>query len=450
VTETSNLKVEGPAGCTVVKRQTSYLRQRWSWTEETIWTENMLTALENGVKGGRWFSLIDKAYRTKTLEKAWDKVRRNKGAAGVDGVSIKRVANNPTKYLQELHEQLKADTYEPQAVKRVYIPKEKGKKRPLGIPVVLDRIAQMAVKLTIEPIFEKEFLSMSYGFRPGRGTKDALREVDSCLKEGLTWVVDADLQAYFDTIPHERLMAKVERYISDSRILNLLRLWLKQQIMEESKSWNPIKGSPQGAVISPLLANIYLHDLDQLLVNKGYRMVRYADDFVILCESEEKATKALSLVQQWVADNELTLHPEKTHVGNSAIEGQGFDFLGYRFEGGKRWIRKKSIKKFRDTIRAKTRRTCGQSIDEIIRRLSPTLRGWYNYFKHVNRWSLNTFDGFVRRRLRAILRFQEKRPGRGRTYADHRKWGIAFFADRELFSMEQARVSELARRPRCG
>ena len=436
--------VEDSPGYIAEERQTRHLQQRWGWVEETIWTENMLKALVNGVKGGKWFSLIDKVHRTQTLESAWTTVRRNKGAAGVDGLSIKQVDRNPSKHLEELQRQLQTGTYRPKPVKRVLIPKGEGKARPLGIPTVIDRVAQMAVKLAIEPIFENEFLSMSYGFRPGRGAKDALRKVDQCLKEGLVWVVDADLQAFFDTIPHDRLMARVERHISDGNILKLLKLWLKQEVMSSMKTWVPKEGSPQGAVISPLLANLYLHDLDQLIASHGAQMVRYADDFVILCASESEAQAALSVVKQWVEENKLTLHPEKTHLGNCQIEGQGFEFLGYRFEGGTRWVRQKSILKFREGIRARTRRTCGSCMEAVIARLNPMLKGWYNYFKHVDKWGLERFDSFVRRRLRAILRKNEKRPSFGASLDDHRKWPNAFFANLGLFSMEQSRKQELA------
>jgi len=439
---------EIPPGCIEVERQTKHLGSRWEWVESSIWTENMLTALGNGVKGGKWFSLIDKVYSENTLFIAWTKVMQNRGAAGIDKISIERFQKNALKYLEELHNELREGKYQPQAVRRVYIPKGEGKARPLGIPTVKDRIVQTAVKMVIEPILENEFCSMSYGFRPGRGCKDALREVQHWLDEGYTWVLDADLQSYFDTIPHECLMGKLEQYISDGRILSLIRSWLKQDIMEEGNSWTPEKGSPQGAVISPLLANLYLHDLDKLMTSKGIKMVRYADDFVILTKSEIDANHLLEVVKRWTEDNELIIHPEKTHIGNCLIEGQGFDFLGYRFEGGKKWVRKKSIQSFRDKIRSKTKRTCGKSIKYIIEDVNKTVRGWYNYFKHIDKWSMNTFDGFIRRRLRAILRKQNKRPGYGISIRDHREWRNSFFAKLGLFTMEEARIREIASQSR--
>lgn len=444
----SNPKQETEVRTDEVTRQTSNLRLRWMWTEATIWTDNMLAALEFGVKERKWFSLIDKVYRPSTLWSAWQKVKKNKGAAGIDQVTVERFTIGELKYLKELEENLKEGAYRPKAVKRVHIPKGQGKKRPLGIPSVIDRIAQQAVKLVIEPIIEKEFLDISYGFRPGKGAKDALREVDHLIKEGYTFVVDADLQSYFDTIPHEKLMDKISKYISDGKLLKLIEQWLKQDIMEECKTWTPNQGTPQGGVLSPLLANLYLHDLDVLITEAGGKMIRYADDFVIMTRNQEEALSMLAKVQEWVEKNGLTINPEKTHVGNCLIEGQGFEFLGYRFESGTRWIRKKSIQKFRDKIREKTKRTCGQSIETIIKAVNMVLKGWYNYFKHVSKWDLNTFDAFVRRRLRAILRKQNKRSGFGRSLEDHKTWPNEYFAKLGLFVMEKSRRQELASRSR--
>jgi RNA-directed DNA polymerase len=284
---------------------------KWQWTEASIWTEAMLIALENGVKGGKWFSLIDKTYRQSTLKAAWQKVKTNKGAAGIDGITIGKFESNQEKYLIELEHQLKTETYIPKAVKRVYIPKGQGKMRPLGIPAIKDRIAQQAIKMVLEPIFEKEFLDVSFGFRPNKGAHMAIAEVDRLIKEGYTWVLDADLQNYFDAIPHEKLLMKVEQRISDGRINRLLRLWLKQEIMDDCKNWVPTTGAAQGGVISPLLSNIYLHDLDVAVTNAGFKMLRYADDFVILTRSRQEAEEALNLVQLWTIQHELALHPEK-------------------------------------------------------------------------------------------------------------------------------------------
>lgn len=418
----------------------------WSWVEASVWTARMVSALENGVKGGRWYSLMDKVWAPATLDVAWAKVRANKGAAGVDGVSLERFQARSEDYLAELAAALRAGSYRPHAVKRVEIPKGDGRSRPLGIPAVKDRIVQTAVKLVIEPIFEAAFRPESYGFRPGRGCHDALGEVDRLIKAGHVFVVDADLAGYFDSIPHERLMERVEQRISDGRVLGLIRGWLAQDVMRGMERWTPTAGTPQGAVISPLLANIYLDPLDALMAAHGHRMVRYADDFVVLCRSREAAEAALAEIRRWVSDNGLDLHPDKTHLGDCRRPGQGFDFLGYRFEAGRRLVRRKSLARLKDGIRAKTRRTRGQSLARIIADLNPMLRGWFGYFKHAHPSTFSDMDGFVRRRLRALLRKQHKRPGFGRSHADHRRWPNAFFAKAGLFAMHPA--WQAARHPR--
>jgi RNA-directed DNA polymerase len=398
----------------------------------------MLAALANGVKGGKWFSLIDKVYRAETLKAAWQRVEANAGAAGVDGQSVERFAVRAERYLEELSTALKKGTYRPQPVRRVEIPKGGGKFRPLGIPAVKDRIVQTALKLVLEPIFEREFLKLSYGFRPGLGCKDALREVEGLLKGGYTFVVDTDLKSYFDTIPHAQLLKRVEEKVSDGRVLELIEAFLKQDIVKEMERWTPTGGTPQGAVISPLLANIYLHPLDCHIKQKGYRMVRYADDFVVLCRSREEAEAALAEVKAWVEANGLSLSPDKTHVGDCRQAGQGFDFLGYHFELGRRWVRKKSYKAVQDRIRMRTKRTRGDSLAKIIVELNPTLRGWFNYFKQAHPNTFIWMDSFVRRRLRAILRKQEKRPGMGVCREDHQRWPNTFFAAQGLFTMHTA------------
>jgi RNA-directed DNA polymerase len=313
--------------------------------------------------------------------------------------------------------------------------------------VVKDRIVQTAVKMVIEPIFEATFLESSYGFRPQRSAKDALREVDALLKAGYTHVVDADLQRYFDTIPHPRLRERVSERVSDGRLLALIDSWLGQDIMAGARCWTPTSGTPQGAVLSPLLANCYLHPLDVHMAQCGYRMVRYADDFVVLCASREAATAALQEVRAWVATNGLTLHPDKTHVGDCRNAGEGFEFLGYRFEAGQRRVRKKSRQKLFDRIRAHTRRTQGESLARVIATLNPILRGWFNYFQHAHRITFTIVDGFVRRRLRALLRKHQHRPGHGHTRADHHRWPNTFFAAHGLFTLTEAHA--LASQSRC-
>jgi RNA-directed DNA polymerase len=420
---------------------------RWSWVEASIWSERMLAALENGVRGGKWFSLIDKVYAPRTLQLAWQRVWANRGAAGVDRVSIERFSRKATEYLEELATSLREGTYRPQAVRRVHIPKGSGRTRPLGIPVVKDRIVQTALKLVLEPIFEKEFHPYSFGFRPGRGCKDALREVDRLLKEGYTFVVDADLASYFDTIPHIPLMDLVKEKISDRRVLQLVEDFLSQDILEAMKTWTPTAGTPQGAVVSPLLANIYLHPLDKTMGAAGHQMIRYADDFVVLCRSRREAEAALEYVRQWVEENGLRLHPEKTHVGDCRIEGEGFEFLGYRFEAGQRRVRPKSMKALRDKIRQKTRRSNGRSVKMVIADLNPVLRGWFAYFQHAHKYTFPIMDGFVRRRLRSIRRKQSRnRGGTGRSLNDHLRWPNTFFAELGLFTMTEAHAQ--ARRSR--
>jgi RNA-directed DNA polymerase len=412
----------------------------WTWVEATVWNERMLAALKNGVKGGKWFSLIDKVYRAQTLRAAWQKVAKNAGAAGVDGQSVERFAARAEFYLEELERALRTGEYRPEPIKRVEVPKGGGKMRPLGIPAVKDRIVQTALKHVIEPIFEREFEDSSYGFRPGQSAKDALREVDGLIREGYTHVVDADLENFFDNIPHPALMQRIEERISDGAVLKLIGLFLRQDIIQGMKRWTPGGGTPQGAVISPLLANIYLDPLDRQMKQKGYRMVRYADDFVVLCRTAEQANAALEEVKVWMGQNGLSLNADKTHVGDCRQEGQGFEFLGYRFEAGRRWVRPKSFKGLRDRIRVTTKRTSGDSLAKIIADVNPMLRGWFNYFKHAHPLVHELMDGFVRRRLRALLRKQEKRPGMGQCLNDHLRWPNAFFAAQGLFTMTAARV----------
>lgn len=353
-------------------------RPDWGWVETAVWRVRMLKALEEGVKGNRWFRLIDKVWADRTLQRAWERVSSNGGSPGMDGVSVERFEKECQSRLLAVKERLKTGTYEPKPVKRVWIEKLGSReKRPLGIPTVTDRIVQTALRNVIEPIFEKDFAEQSYGFRPGRGCKDALRRVDKLLKEGRAWVVDADIKAYFDTIPHDRLMKLVEQRIADGRVLELIRGYLKQGVMDGlSHNEAGESGTPQGAVISPLLANIYLAPLDQNMADHGCEMVRYADDFIILCRTREEAEGVLKAVQQWTAEAGLTLHPEKTRIVDATQPG-GFDFLGYHFELGRKTPRKKSLEKFQESIRSVTRRTSGQSMKTIISELTPKMRGWF-------------------------------------------------------------------------
>ena len=420
-------------------KQTGETRPKeWDWVERSVWTESMLEALEKGVKGGVWFSLIDKVYRPTTLYAGWLTVKARKGKAGSDRQSIKDFERNLEDNLGRLHRELADGSYRPRPIWRVYIDKPGSKdKRPLGIPCVRDRVVQAALRLVLEPILENEFATQSYGFRPGRGCKDALREVDRLLKDGYVHVVDADLKAYFDSIRHDRLMNEIGKYVADGRVLGLLETFLKQDILEGLALWSPEQGTPQGAVISPLLANLYLHSVDVAMTHAGFHMVRYADDFVILCRTQQDAETALAKVHELTAAKGLTLHPEKTRLVDVRVRGVGFDFLGYHFERGTRWPRKKSLTKLKDTIRRKTRRCNGNSLDAIVVDVNVTLRGWFEYFKHSNRRSFPALDGWIRRRLRSILRTWAKGKGISRGY-DNIRWPKRFFRDHGYFSLEDA------------
>ena len=434
-----NLNERDPVRVSEETKQTGETRPtEWDWVERSVWTERMLEALEKGVKGGVWFSLIDKVYRPTTLYAGWLKVKARKGKAGSDRQSIEDFERNLEANLDSLHRELTEGSYRPRPIWRKYIDKPGSKeKRPLGIPCVRDRVVQAALCLVLEPIFENEFATQSYGFRPRRGCKDALREVDRLLKDGYVHVVDADLKAYFDSIPHDRLMNEVRKYVADSRVLELLETFLKQDILEGLTLWSPEQGTPQGAVISPLLANLYLHSVDVAMTHAGFHMVRYADDFVILCLSRQGAEAALAKVHELVAAKGLTLHPEKTRLVDVRVRGVGFDFLGYHFERRTRWPRKKSRKKLKDTIRDKTRRSNGHSLSAIIADVNVTLRGWFEYFKHSNRRSFPPLDGWIRRRLRSILRTRAKSKGISRGY-DNIRWPKRFFRDHGFFSLEDA------------
>jgi RNA-directed DNA polymerase len=325
-------------------------------------------------------------------------------------------------------------------VQRIWIPKLGSKElRPLGVPEVENRVVEMAVRNVIEPIFEHSFAEHSYGFRPGRGAKDALRRVDALLKQGKVWVVDADLKGYFDSIPQDKLLTAVTERIADGAILELIEKFLKQGVMETGKGWSPTEtGTPQGAVLSPLLANIYLNPLDHLMAQQGWQMVRYADDFVILCGSQEEAEQALAQVRQWVEEAGLVLHPTKTRLVDASQRG-GFDFLGYHFERGYRWPRQKSLEKFREAIRQKTGRLRPGSMREIVVDVNRTLRGWMGYFKHSIANIFPDLDKWVRGRIRTIQRKRHKGKGRARG-RDHQRWPNVYFAELGLISMALIRA----------
>lgn len=415
----------------------------WRCAKPCVWTVRMLTTLVEGVEGGKWFRLFDKVFAERNLLAALQQVVSNDGAPGVDHVTTRQFERQLPDSIWELSDRIKAGTYQPQAIRRVHIPKPGSTEtRPLGIPTVRDRVVQAAIVNVIEPIFERDFAEQSYGFRPGRGCRDALRRVHQLLQAGYTHVVDVDLKGFFDSIPHDRLMARLGEKIADGQVLSLIEKFLKASILEDVEPWTPEAGAPQGAVLSPLLSNVYLDPLDHLVAREGFQMVRYADDFVILCRTADDAHRALALVQAWVAENGLTLHPTKTRVVNASKDG--FDFLGYHFRGARRgirhWAREKSIRKLKDALRPKTKRTSGQSLPFIIADVNRVLRGWFAYFQHSRPFVFERLDGWLRQRLRAILRKRRKRRGVAKGWDFHR-WPNSFFADQGLFSLTTAHAS---------
>lgn len=412
------------------------IRARWSWVEPSVWTDRMLESLEGGVKGGKWHSLIDKVFTEKNLEIAWKRVRERGGCAGIDKMSIELFAKRADKRIARLSEQLREGSYEPRAVKRVWIPKGGGKLRGLGVPTIIDRVVQTSLKNAIEPIFEQMFEPSSYGFRPGRGCKDALREVAARLEKGQTWVVEVDIEKYFDTIDKKRLMSLIAEQIADGSVLGLIEQFLDQEVMEGLDRWRPEAGTPQGAVISPLLANIYLHPVDVAMRSHGYVMIRYADDMVVMCRSREEADRALATLTELLEECGLRLHPEKTGVVD-ASERPGFEFLGYQFFGNRRYPRESSRKKLRDNIRSKTPKLSGDSIEVIIKSVNATLRGWFGYFKHSSSSAFISTDKWVRMRIRRILRKRSKRNGQARGH-DHLRWPNAHLQQLGLFSLHEA------------
>jgi RNA-directed DNA polymerase len=414
-------------------------RARWAWTAPEVWTARMLTALEQGVRGGRWHTLNDKVSALPTLRAAFTRVKANRGAAGVDHVTVAMYDARLDANLAALATALRTGTYQPQAIRRVWIPKGPRQRRPLGIPTVRDRIVQTALRLVLEPIFEVGFAPHSYGFRPQRSAKDALRRVAALLRAGYHHVVDADIQAYFDSIPRARLRARVQEKMSDGRVLAWVDAFLRQPVMADLAESTPENGTPQGAVISPLLANIYLDPLDHLMAEAGVEMVRYADDFVILCRSAEEAAQALAMVQRWMDTTGLRLHPEKTRLVDLQL-ADGFEFLGYRFTRRGRWPRKKSLQRLKDHVRAQTPRTNGHSLAVIIAHVNRTLVGWFAYFKHSH-GSFVKLDQWIRQRLRSMLRGRTGRAGRARRRDVQHRWPIAFFTAQGLFSLAHAHAA---------
>ena len=374
-------------------------------------------------KERRFGVLYDKVYRIDLLTTAWERVRANKGSAGVDGQTVQDIKEHgEERFIKELAEELREKRYRPNRVKRTYIPKPgKKEKRPLGIPVIKDRIVQAAVKIVIEPIFEADFQPCSYGFRPKRDAHQAHEAVAKYINYGCTQVIDADLKQYFDSIPQEKLMEIIASRISDNHILRLIRWWLKAGIMKEDRTTYKVTGTPQGGVISPLLANIYLNELDRVWTERGYNsiryeahLVRYADDMVILCRKD---------VQRYYAEFKteiermgLELNETKTRIVDAR---QGFDFLGLRFaykrsQRGKmncyKWPSPKAVTQIKEKVRQTIGKRGHWDIDEAIRQVNPVLRGWGNYFRYGNSFrQFDKIDRYVHWRLR------------WRYYVEHRK-----------------------------
>jgi RNA-directed DNA polymerase len=401
----------------------------------------MLTTLNaNSVRAGKWHSLMDKVYQPANLFSAYREVAANKGAAGVDNITIEDFTARLQRNIDKLEQQLRDGSYVPQAIKRVNIPKPgTNETRPLGIPTIRDRTVQNALRHVLEPILERQFAEHSYGFRPNRGCKDALRRVDTLVKKGYLYTVDVDLKSYFDTIPHDRLLMELRKHVADNSVIRLVEKFLQAEIMDGLEHWTPTSGAPQGAIISPLLSNLYLNELDHMMAASGYEMTRYADDLVIQCRTRKEAETALELVREWTANRGLTLHPTKTKIVH--VDEDGFEFLGYRFIKHRRFPRKKSLAKFKETIRGKTSRTNGHNLQAIVSNVNRTVRGWFEYFKHCWRTTFPELDSWIRMRLRSILRKRARRSGRGRG-RDHQRYPNSLFAELGLFNMTAAHARE--------
>jgi RNA-directed DNA polymerase len=418
--------------------------EAWAWVEGTIWTARMVQALQNGVKGGVWYSLWDKIIRPESLRAAFAKVKANRGSSGTDHVTVQAYEQQLDRNIVELHDVLRTGRYKPSSIRRQRIPKPGSKEtRALGIPTVRDRVVQTVLAAGIEPIFEREFADCSYGYRPGRSAKDALTRVDKLLCAGYTWVVDVDLKSYFDTVPHGRLLALVRERVADGKVLGLIEAFLKAPVQESNVRYIPEVGTPQGGVISPVLSNIYLNPLDHHMGKNGFEMTRYADDIVVPCMDEAQAGRALREIERWCSKAGLAVHPTKTRIVR-VTENEGFDFLGFHFRlrsgqpnRTRKWPRDKAIKKLKDRVRLLTPRQCGVSIEDVAHRVSLTLRGFFTYFRASPLHRFEQLDRWVRMLLRSILRCRHRRKGPGRG-ADHQRWPNKYFEQLRLFSMAKA------------
>jgi len=351
----------------------------------------------------KYYSLIDKVYRFENLLNAWMEVKKNKGSGGMDGITIEIFDLHANQNLLEIQRLLKENRYKPDPVLRTYIEKDNGKMRPLGIPTIRDRVVQQAVRRIIEPIFEKDFYPHSYGFRKGYSAHQALETVRQAKRAGYEYVLDLDIQSFFDEIPHHQLMEKVKERISDGKVLTLISNWLTAGVMEDDQFHETEIGSPQGGVISPLLANIYLNHFDWKMNKRGFSVVRYADDAIVFCKSRVKAKQAYQ-VSQVILEEELQLrmHPEKIKVVHF---DEGFRFLGFDFWKDYMVFPDDKMKKQKDKIRKITKRQQGRNLDEMIGKLNEVIRGFGNYYKAGDvRMKFKRLDQWIRMRVRAFMR----------------------------------------------
>lgn len=367
--------------------------------------------------GRKVHSLIDKVYHRTNLEMAWELVRANGGSGGIDKVTIAAFQEAAEMELERLHEELKQGTYRPMPVRRILIPKKgkPGEKRPLGIPAIRDRVCQQALKNRLEPIFEPLFSECSFGYRPGRSTHQAMRKIYRELMDGCEWIVDADLRDFFGTVHHEPLIDMIAEQVSDGRILKLIRQMLEAGYMENGKKYATPSGTPQGSVVSPLFSNIYLNRFDHEMTNRGYRLTRFADDWVVLCKTQAEAAQALRDARTILESLGLTLHPDKTKITHIKW---GFEFLGYKLKRGKGlslprdkvkkqpkfniyvYPKAKSIQSFMDTIRVRTRRRIPLTVYELIDSINPVIRGWGTYFRKAHvRKLFNRLQRWIIRRI---------------------------------------------------